>query len=224
MTSAELSRWCNVARRKLEQSFSATTVVPGTEEEPSWAAYSAAVALVVNSSLGGELLYVVRESPRHNLSNHWFNRVRVSGVSYDVDLTLDDVLGWRATAVGVPGELHYGAAVGLVSDLARGTRERAEKLRKAAGIEPPRAISPRAISPRSIRHDCEGVAKAAAEYGGDKLPGNVGHVMSGPFGLGVVDFPLDCLRPKAGDERYIPLASYCPYCGDYIAFHKEITA
>ena len=75
--------------------------------------------------------------------------------------------------------------------------------------------------PRSIRHDCEAVRKVAHEYGGSKLKGNDPHVASGPFGIGIVGVPLDCLFPDPGKNyRYIPLATHCPYCGEDINWQK----
>jgi len=71
------------------------------------------------------------------------------------------------------------------------------------------------VNDRLTRHDCEAIRKAAFEYGAKKInTAHLAHVERGPFGLGIVGVPLDCMFPNPDEaERYIPLATHCPYCG-----------
>lgn len=77
------------------------------------------------------------------------------------------------------------------------------------------------MSTRERRHDCEQVRKVAQEYG-NRDHGHLAHVRSGPFGLSIIGVPLDVMYPKGNeDERYIPLATHCPYCGENIKFFSD---
>jgi len=79
-------------------------------------------------------------------------------------------------------------------------------------------MSGQPLGDRSTRHDCLAIRLAAAEYGADKInTAHLAHVQRGPFGLGIMGVPLNCQFPdRDKSERYIPLATHCPYCGEEV--------
>ncbi len=111
-------------RNLLAPTFSADTAARGeTGVTPSFG-HCAAVALVVQESMGGQLV-----SASVNGVSHWFNRI----CGYDVDLTADQ-FGGPIVLVAPEGTAYGEARVRDQRDVRAETHARAEILARKAGL------------------------------------------------------------------------------------------
>lgn len=110
-------------RSKLESNFAADTALASAFSEQTLSAgHCAAVALIVQKKIGGELV-----SARVQDQSHWFNRFSVEGRVVDADLTADQ-FGDQAIRVGPAGTLYLGTFVRSRNQLTAETLKRAALL------------------------------------------------------------------------------------------------
>jgi hypothetical protein len=117
-------------RARLDPWFSPETAVPGTlwEGAPSSTGHCAAVALIVQASMGGEL-----QSTTVNGVSHWFNRIEATAGRLDVDIT-GDQFGRPRVQIKEAGELYPQTRSRAAGDVAPETLERAMVLSERAGL------------------------------------------------------------------------------------------
>lgn len=84
MRAAPIATRLTELRSRLEASFGLDTAAPGTISAIPSAGHCAAVAAIVYSEFGGELVSTFVRG-----QSHWFNRLRVGRRVFDVDLTGD---------------------------------------------------------------------------------------------------------------------------------------
>ena len=84
----------SVLREALSRSFQLDTAAIGTESTVPSAGHCAAVAVIVHSEFGGTFVSTTVDG-----QSHWFNRLRIAGQEFDVDLT-GDQFGLPAIRVG----------------------------------------------------------------------------------------------------------------------------
>jgi len=112
-------------RKKLEKAFSKETAFPGTTSEIPSAGHCAAVAYLVWSMFGGQMV-----STKVNGESHWFNRIG----AWDVDLT-GDQFGRAALQVGDNGTLYPETKLRNYDELKQETTDRARTLARKAGYD-----------------------------------------------------------------------------------------
>jgi hypothetical protein len=115
-------------RGRLEAAFAEDTALPGTNPSRPSSGHCAAVALIVNAALGGEIA-----STMHQGESHWFNRVATLRGAVDVDLT-GDQFGFAPVRIAPIGGLFPEARVRRAVDVRDETIERAVTLATRAGL------------------------------------------------------------------------------------------
>lgn len=111
-------------RMTLESAFSSDTAVPGTMSSIPSAGHCAAVAILVQSMLGGEFV-----STTFHGDSHWFNRID----GCDIDIT-GDQFGRHSVEIVPQGTLYPNTRVRNASELTQETHERAYRLALRANI------------------------------------------------------------------------------------------
>ena len=121
----KLDSVCRLIRASAERFFSSETANPGTSEcAPPVVGHCAAVAIIVQSLIGGDLV-----SATVNGQSHGLNKIHDGlGVWY-VDLT-GDQFGFPAVQIrhGIDGELYEGCRVRFHSEFKEETLARSSKL------------------------------------------------------------------------------------------------
>lgn len=123
-----LDRAMRLMRRHLDRAFNPDTAAPGTPGGAPSAGHCAAVASIVQSIFGGEMVSATVMG-----QSHWFNRVTVGAESFDVDLT-GDQFGLPEVRIDEADGLHPGTRVRSHDDLKQETRDRARRLYERMGI------------------------------------------------------------------------------------------
>lgn len=116
-------------RQRLDAVFARDTAHPDSLPTTPSAGHCAAVALIVQSALGGELVSTV-----HRDESHWFNRLRIGTGVVDVDLT-GDQFGFAPVRLSAAGGLFPNSHVRGGKDVADETIDRARLLARRASLE-----------------------------------------------------------------------------------------
>jgi hypothetical protein len=117
-------------RARLEPAFGPETAVKqSTRSESASAGQCSAVATIVRAMLGGELV-----SAHVDTQSHWFNRVPVGGVLFDIDIT-GDQFGLPPIQMARRGKLYGGSRVRQPVEVDENTRRRAALLARRAGVD-----------------------------------------------------------------------------------------
>lgn len=118
-------------RLQLEPWFSADTAAPGTQWHgaPRSIGHCAAVALIFQASIGGDLQSTYVEGV-----SHWFNRLREEERWVDVDLT-GDQFGRAPVQIEPAGRLYPGAHLRTAHEVAAETTRRALTLATRADLD-----------------------------------------------------------------------------------------
>ena len=116
-------------RVRLEPAFGPETAMKQSKRSVSASAgQCTAVATIVRAMLGGELV-----SAHVDTQSHWFNRVPVGGVLFDIDIT-GDQFGLPPIQMARRGKLYGGSRVRRPADVDKNTRMRAALLARRAGV------------------------------------------------------------------------------------------
>lgn len=119
-------------RQRIELAFRPDTALPGTVGRPYQytpsSGHCAVVAAIVREAFGGDLVSATVQG-----ESHWFNRLQVHGVAFDVDLT-GDQFGFPKFRVAPPGNLHEGAKRRMPEELNVETLQRAVTLAERAQL------------------------------------------------------------------------------------------
>ncbi len=113
-------------RLKLLPFFAPDTAAPGTSGNTPSSGHCAAVALIVNELLGGELVSATVQGV-----SHWFNRIHARGQLLDLDLT-GDQFQMPAIQVAKAGSLYTDTRVRNLRDVRAETGRRALTLASRA--------------------------------------------------------------------------------------------
>lgn len=117
-----------ILRSQLEEGFSSETSQKGKEHLVLSAGQCAAVAVIIQTLLGGEFVSAVVEG-----ESHWFNRLPTSHGMIDVDITADQ-FGFSPIRIAAAGQLYAGTRVRSETEVSANTRHRSELLRQRAGL------------------------------------------------------------------------------------------
>ena len=112
----------------LETAFAPDTAYLGREGATPSAGHCAAVAVIVQLQLGGDLLSTTIDG-----EPHWYNRVFYDCSRWDVDLT-GDQFGWPPIQAAAAGDLYYPSLLRSAADLTPETLVRASRLADRAGL------------------------------------------------------------------------------------------
>jgi hypothetical protein len=115
-------------RRRLSGAFTRETAAPGYVPGIPSSGHCAAVAVIVQHSLGGEFISTIVDG-----QSHWLNRLSLHGQLVDLDLT-GDQFGRPTIQVGPPGTLYPGTRVRLPEEVNAETLGRASRLADRAGL------------------------------------------------------------------------------------------
>ncbi len=126
----ELQRAIASLRARLEPAFGPETAINQSGRPVSASAgQCGAVATIVRTMLGGELV-----SAKIEAQSHWFNRIRVADHLFDVDIT-GDQFGLPPIQLARVGKLYGGSRVRRPAEVNEDTRMRAALLARRAGVD-----------------------------------------------------------------------------------------
>lgn len=115
-------------RGRLDPHFATDTAAPGTQASGGSAGHCAAVALIFQAKVGGDLVSAMVGS-----SSHWFNRISTTEECFDIDLT-GDQFGFPPVRVAPAGALFPGTRVRRLAEAWDETLKRAARLASRAGL------------------------------------------------------------------------------------------
>lgn len=128
-SKSELFSYMKFLRDKLEKSFRPDTALAGFTGPTPSGGQCAAVSIIVNKLIGGQLV-----SARPDGTSHWFNRIRAGDRYYDVDIT-GDQFGKEPVQIEIAAKLYAGTKVRIYEEVNEETLNRAKLLASDAGFE-----------------------------------------------------------------------------------------
>jgi len=128
LSELDLSKWSRELRACLERAFSPETAQLGSSSSVPSAGQCAAVAVIVQEILGGQMV-----SARVNGFSHWFNRLPTLEGEIDLDITADQ-FGHSPILTSRAGDLYPETRVRKAAEVAAETRARSDLLKQRSGV------------------------------------------------------------------------------------------
>jgi hypothetical protein len=125
---ADLVKYLEQLRSRLEQGFSRETAAPGFPSPSVSSGQCAAVSLIGRELLGGDFVSAVIDG-----HSHWFNRILDGNILLDIDLT-GDQFGRPRIQIASPDNLYPSSKVRDPGEVHKETIARAVRLAQKADL------------------------------------------------------------------------------------------